>query len=73
MHALTESLDWQLAQAWVGLTQYVSGHVESLADAVPAGQTPTSAETARLMASRYLACWRQVGAAPRIASASWMR
>lgn len=61
VHALTESLDWQLAQAWVGLLPGTSAATSDAARAVPAGQTPTSAETARLMASRYLACWRQVG------------
>jgi hypothetical protein len=42
VHALTETLDWQLAQAW----------------ARQPGPAPGTAEE---MASRYLACWRQVG------------
>ena len=50
VHALTEHLDWQLAQAWVALP----GTPPTLA-------TPNTAEAAHQMASRYLACWRQVG------------
>lgn len=43
VHALTESLDWQLAQAW-------------------ADQSPVAATAEpRLLAARYLGCWRQVG------------
>lgn len=60
VHALTESLDWQLAQAWVGLPGTPAATPDA-AHAKPAGQTPTSAEAARQTASRYLACWRQVG------------
>ena len=42
VHALTETLDWQLSQAW---------------SALPGAPPATAEETA----SRYLACWRQVG------------
>lgn len=70
VHALTEALDWQLAQAWVGL---LSGTPAATPDAAratdaatstgkpPALTAPHTAEAARQMAGRYLACWRQVG------------
>lgn len=60
VHALTEALDWQLAQAWVGL-QSTPTATPDAARTLPHGQAPATAEAARQMAGRYLACWRQVG------------
>jgi hypothetical protein len=49
VHALTEALDWQLAQAWVSLP--------------PLGtpSLPPAAIDPLALAQRYLQCWRQVG------------